>query len=185
VIPAGRPSIRPALAALLVLLVAFVAACGNAEIERVGEEGQFVEAGDAVYQVQLSRLLNGDQRPDDTLLEGQPPAAPNEQYMGVFMVIENKGDKPYTPPEGMKVIDTEHNEYESIDASQSGFGLSFEDPIEPGGVAPPPDSPAAGGPDAASLVLFKLKQVSATTNLPLEMEIPVPGEEPARIGIDL
>lgn len=144
-----------------------------------------MKVGDAVYQVQLSRLLDADQRPDDNLLAGQPPATPNEQYMAVFMVIDNRGDEPYLPPKDMKLIDTQGNEYQPLDAAESGFGLSFTDPIEPGGTAPPPDSPAQGGVDAASLVLFKLKQASATENLPLELEVPVPGERPARIGIDL
>jgi hypothetical protein len=178
-----------ALAALLALTVALGTGCGNAKIDRVGEEGRYVKVGDAVYQVQLSRLMDADQRPDDTLLEGQRPATPNEQYMGVFMVIANKGDRPYTPPKDMKVIDTQRNEYFPVNTSErdarSGFGLDFNSPIERRGVAPPADSPAAGGPDAASLVLFRLKQVSATENLPLELEIPVPGQRPSRIGIDL
>jgi hypothetical protein len=37
-----------------------------------GVEGEYINAGDALYQVQLSRLLNSEQRPDDDYLRGQP-----------------------------------------------------------------------------------------------------------------
>ena len=39
---------------LLVPLALLVASCGNTETRTDGEEGEFVHAGDAVYQVQLT-----------------------------------------------------------------------------------------------------------------------------------
>lgn len=170
---------------LFALAIAVSTGCGRAENAPNGEEGEYVQVGEALYQVQLSRLLNPGQRPDDSLLAGQPTPNPDEQYMGVFMIIENQGDQPYTPPKDMKLIDTQGQEYLPLDAAKSGFGLNFDGPIAPGGKAPPPDSPAEGGVDAASLVLFKLKQSSATENLPLELEVPVPGGQSSHIGIDL
>jgi len=84
---------RPAgvLAALLAaVLVALAAAgCGANDKKTTGSEGEYINAGEAVYQVQLSRLLNPDSRPDDNYLQGQPPLPGNEQYLGVFMTIEN------------------------------------------------------------------------------------------------
>ncbi len=160
--------------------------CGDAHLEADGAEGHYIEVGDVVYQVQLSRLLNGGSRPDDNLLEGQPAATPDQQYMAVFLIIQNKSDKPYTPPKEMTVTDTQGNEYLPQDTTESGFGLSFTDAIPPGEGAPPADSPAAGGVDAASMVLYKLKNDSATTNLPLELEIPDAGQkQPSRVELDL
>ncbi|MEX0992945.1 MAG: hypothetical protein WDZ37_03020 [Solirubrobacterales bacterium] len=179
-----RPTRIAAAIALLAALTTF-AGCGKAHLESETKEGQYTKAGDVVYQVQLTRLLNPDQRPDDNLLEGQEAPKPRETYLAVFMIIQNKSDRPYKPPSDMKVVDTQGNEHEPLDASGSGFGLSFTDAIPPGDGAPPPDSPASGGPDAASMVLFKLKEVSATDNLPLELEIPVPGEQSSRVELDI
>src|SRR6185295_8050087 len=110
-----------------------------------------VRADDAVYQVQLTRRLNPRQHPDDTLVRGQAPLSANEQYLAVFMTIKNDGSKPYQPPRTMKIVDTIGNEYLPLDATQSGFGLDFGHPLAPGELAPPPDSPGAGGPDAAAM----------------------------------
>jgi hypothetical protein len=87
----------------------------------------------------------------------------------------------------MKVVDTQGNEYFPLDTTQAGgFGLEFGQPIPPGGVAPEPDSPAGLGPNAAALVLFRVKEESVTDNLPMELEIPVEGQKnPSRIELDI
>lgn len=68
-----RPSIkRLAITSTLVLVLGVASGCGGGgELETEGEEGAFVRAGEAVYQVQLTRLLNPRQRPDDSLVRGQ------------------------------------------------------------------------------------------------------------------
>jgi hypothetical protein len=171
------------LAALVIGLLA--AGCGNNDKTTSGSEGQYIHAGDAVYQVQLSRLLNPNTRPDDDYLQGQAPLSANEQYLGVFMAIQNDGKKEYMPPSDMKVVDTQGNEYLPIQTSGSGFGLEFTDPIPPGGQAPPPDSPAAGGPEGGALVLFRVKEESATDNLPLDLRIPVAGGKESTVRLDI
>ena len=102
-----------------------------------------MHAGEAVYQVQLTRLLNTHIRPDDAYLRGQLPVQGKEQYLGVFLKIKNEGKSDYLPPRDMKVVDTVGNEYLPLDAVQSGFGLDFGEPIPPGDDVPPPDSPAS------------------------------------------
>jgi hypothetical protein len=172
-----------ALALALVLLAA--AGCGGDERKTSGEEGEYIEVGPATYQVQLTRLLNPRIRPDDALVKGQPAPSADEQYLAVFLRIENDGNKPYQPPRDMKVIDTVGNEYLPLDASQTGFGLDFGEQIPPDGTAPPPNSPAAEGPNAGALVLFKVKTESASDNLPLELEVPTGGKSPASIELDI
>jgi hypothetical protein len=174
-----------ALAAMLVALPLGTTACGSDEERTSGDEGEFIHVGDAVYQVQLTRLLNPRIRPDDAYLRGQPAATGKEQYLAVFMRIENKGDAPYQPPRDMKVIDTLGNQYLPLDATQSGFGLEFGKPIEPGEEAPPPNSPADEGPNAGALVLFRLKSESATNNLPLELDVPSGQDSGSRIVLDI
>jgi hypothetical protein len=176
--------------AFLVLLAALaiplaVAACGKDEEKTSGTEGEYINAGDALYQVQLSRLLSPDVRPDDDYLRGQPALTAGQQYLGVFLTVENDGKQDYVPPRDMKVVDTQGNEYLPIDVSATGFGLSFSEPLKHGEIAPQPDSPAASGQEGGALILFRISEVSATENLPLDLVIPVPGGKESTIRLDL
>jgi hypothetical protein len=175
-----------ALAVAAVFATLSLAACG--EEEKVeGAEGEFIHVGnDTDMQVQLTRPLNPQQRPDDTFVRGQAPLAADETYLGVFLRIENDGDEPYSPPRDMKVVDTQGNEYLPLDTVQSGFGLDFGAAVPPGDVAPPPNSPASFSPTSGALVLFRVSKEAATDNLPLVLEVPREGEEePARITLDI
>jgi hypothetical protein len=183
---ATRRKRSPAIAlALLVGALLVLAACGNDKLRSSGEEGDFIKAGPAVYQVQLSRLLNPHIRPDDDLLRGQVPPPPTEQYLAVFVRIENKGDADYKPPRDLKVVDTQGNEYLPLDATQSSFGLDFGEPIPAGDDAPPPNSPAEEGPTRGAMILYRVKNESATSNLPLELEIPTGPKSSSSIELDI
>jgi hypothetical protein len=181
------PRVIAALA-LLVLLLGFagaVSGCGSDNKKTSGSEGEFINVGDAVYQVQLTRLLNPEQRPDNDYLRGQPPLSANEAYLGSFLTIDNEGKTPYSPPRDMKVVDTQGNEYLPLGTPQSSFGLDFGKPIPPDQSAPPPNSPADGGPEGGAMVLFRIKTPSATDNLPLYLEVPAPGGKTSRIRLDV
>jgi hypothetical protein len=173
------------LAALLVLAALTVSACGASEKRSSGVEGDFIHVGDAVYQVQLTRPLNPLVQPDKVLLHGQVPASRDEEFLAVFLKISNDGKSAYAPPRDMKVVDTIGNEYLPLDASQTGFGLDFNQQISPGGEAPEPESPGAEGPDRGAMVLFRLKVQSITDNLPLTLEVPTGGKSPAQIRLDV
>jgi hypothetical protein len=174
-----------AVATVVLLAGLFGSGCGSKEEKTSGLEGELVHVNDAVYTVQLTRLLNPLIRPDDQLLRGQAPAPRDEQYLAVFLTIKNDGSEGYRPPRDMKVVDSVGNEYLPLDATQSGFGLDFAQGIAPGEDAPPPGSPAAEGPNAAAMVLFRVKMESATDNLPLELEVPTGGETSSRIELDV
>jgi len=175
-----------ALVAVALATIMALAACGADEEKLEGAEGEFITVGDADYQVQLTRLLNPQQRPDDAFVRGQATLSADEAYLGVFLRIENDGDKPHTPPRDMKVVDTQDNQYLPLDTVQSGFGLDFGSPVPPGDVAPPPNSPASFSPTSGALVLFKVSKETATDNLPLVLEIPAEGQkEPSRITLDV
>jgi hypothetical protein len=184
---APRRGLVRKIACILLVPTALLAvtSCGNSEKRTEGEEGEFVHAGDAVYQVQLTRLLNPRQHPDDTLVRGQQTLPSNEQFLAVFLKIKNDGDKGYAPPRDIKVVDSEGNQYLPLDATQSGFGLDFAEEIAPGKEAPDPNSPAASGPNGAAMVLFRVKNASATDNLPLELEVPTGGDSSSRIRLDV
>jgi hypothetical protein len=176
-----------ALVAVALAATLTLTACGADEKKESGVEGEFIRVGEDVdLQVQLTRLVNPQQRPDDAFVRGQPPLPAGEAFLGVFMKIENDGDKPYTPPRDMKVVDTQGNEYLPLDTVQSSFGLDFGTAIPAGDVVPPPGSPASFSPTSGALVLFRITEESATDNLPLVLEIPVEGQkEPARITLDV
>jgi hypothetical protein len=171
--------------ALVSVTMVFGTACGNREERTSGDEGELVHVGDVVYQVQLTRLLNPHQRPDDSYIRGQPTLPADEQYLAVFLRIENEGKESYSPPRDMRVVDTEGNQYLPLDASQTGFGLDFGEAIPPGKSAPPPNSPAAQGPASASLLLFRVKVQSATENLPVKLEVPAGANKISRIRLDV
>ena len=173
------------LSGLLVAGALLVAGCGGEKNLRSGFEGDIIHVGDARYQVQLTRPLSVGQQPDQVLLRGQPPAAANEEYLAVFLTIENKGKQAYTPPRDMKVIDTLGNEYLPLDATLTGFGLDFTQKIAPDGEAPVPDSPGAEGPDRGAMVLFRVKLTTATDNLPLELVIPSGPQLTSKIELDV
>ena len=172
------------VALLLGLIVALVAGCGEEE-KTSGSEGELIHVGDAVYQVQLSRLLNPEQRPDDEYLRGQPPLTRTQDYLGTFLTISNEGKASYSPPRDMKVVDTQGNQYLPLGTPQASFGLDFGHPIAPDQKAPPPDSPAAAGPEGGALVLFRVKSESATDNLPLYLEVPDKEVKTSRIRLDI
>ena len=171
-------------ALVLALAVALATGCGSKD-KTSGSEGEFIHVGDAVYQVQLTRLLNPEQRPDNDYLRGQAPLTAGEDYLASFITIENDGHKPYIPPRDMKVVDTQGNEYLPLGTPQSSFGLDFAQSIAPGEKAPPPGSPAEEGPDAGAMVLFRVKSESATDNLPMYLEIPAPDAKTSRIRLDI
>ena len=173
------------MALLLAVALPAASGCGSDEERTSGLEGELVHAGDAVYMVELTRLLNPQIRPDDQLLRGQAPAPRDEEYLAVFLKIVNDGSKGYRPPRDMKIVDTVGNEYLPLDATQSGFGLDFTSDVAPGKSAPPPGSPAAEGPNAAAMVLFRVKRESATDNLPLELEVPTGAKTSSRIELDV
>lgn len=177
--------LRTAAIALAAAALVAIAGCGADEEKRSGVEGEFITVGDAVYQVQLTRLLNPRQQPDMALLRGQSPPPSGQEYLAVFLTVENKGEEPYAPPRDMKVVDTLGNQYLPLDATQSGFGLDFGARLAKGAEAPPPDSPAAQGPDAGAMILFRVKTESATENLPLKLSIPAGGEETSDIELDV
>jgi hypothetical protein len=190
-----------ALALLLVAAaVAVLAGCGEEEETDV-IEGEPVELGELLYNVQITRFLNHGDPEDQGYLTGEKPPPAEQAYLGVFLTIENEGSETAEIPDGIRVVDTEGNEYEPL-PSESPFALplpgesgtagaegvvpSDEEPasVEPDGEIPEPDTIPSYGPIGGSMLLFLVDE-SVTENRPLELEIPGEAGETGRVELDI
>src|SRR5262245_19286006 len=107
-----------------VLAVAAVAAlalagCGEkSDYVRFGEtEGIYVDVGNLVYQVQLSRFLNPGDVEDHDYLRGLPAnfnTGQDEILFGVWMRVKNYTDGSLPTTDEYVIVDTEENEYRPI-----------------------------------------------------------------------
>ena len=89
----GKFGSKGALAAVAALTLALgVAACGAEEEEGRVVEGEPIELGDLRFNVQLTRFLNPNDVEDAEYVEGLSPPPLGEDYLGVFMEVENEGD---------------------------------------------------------------------------------------------
>ena len=176
----GRARLR--LAAVLLVAVALLAACGEEE-ELDVEEGEPVELGDLRYNVQLTRILNPNDPEDEAYLRGQPDARPDQEYLGVFMTVDNEGDETTELPDEMAIRDTRDNTYEPVE-SDSEFALELGAPVPAGDEVPAPDTPAASGPISGAMVLFLVER-AVTENRPIELEIPSQTGAEGRVELDI
>jgi len=175
---------RAVLAAAATAALALgVAACGE-EHESTVVEGEPLELGELSFNVQLTRFLNPDDTEDSEYLEGLAVPPPGEDYLAVFMDVENEGDEATTlPSDGeVEVEDTTGAKAEPVE-TDSLFALQLGEPIPAGGEIPTADSAAASGPVQGSFLLFLVPE-GVTENRPLELKIRSHGEEGA-IELDL
>jgi hypothetical protein len=174
---------RLALVAALLSGALGVAGCGEDEEELDVMEGEPVELGELRYNVQITRFLNPSDPEDRAYLVGQPDAGRADEYLGVFMTIENEGDSSVQLPDEMTVVDTRDNKYDPRE-SESVYALELGATLEGGDELPAPDTPAATGPINGAMVLFLVNR-SVTENRPIELEIPSSTGEEARVELDI
>ncbi|MDA0184956.1 hypothetical protein OJ997_31925 [Solirubrobacter phytolaccae] len=152
-------------------------------------EGEYVDVGNLVYQVQMSRFLNPSDREDREYLTGLPagvsPTLPgDETWFGVWMRVKNYTNETIQPAEDISVLDTEENRYEPVPLAESNPFAYNPRPLGADQVLPLPDTAAASGPIQGSLILYRLK-TDSLQNRPLKLEIEKPGSETAEIDLDL
>ncbi len=171
----SRPT-RIVLLALTALAALATGGCGNkTDTAIIAEtEGIYVSVDDLTYQVQLSRILDPASPEDKTYLSGLPEGeevTADEVWFGVFMRVENETDEELPAAEQLRIIDTQHTEFEpiEIDPEVNPFGYQPR-PIPPGELLPERNSPPSDNTIQGALVLFKVK-VQSLYNRPLELEI--------------
>jgi hypothetical protein len=169
------PAMRRRVAAIALLALAALvlattlAACGADEDSAEAAEGEPIEIAGLSYNVQITRFLNADDREDGEYLVGQPPAKPGTSYLGVFMVIQNETGDARPSATNYTVVDTLHNEYESV-ASESPYALEVGAEVPADGQIPIPNTTAATGPNQGSLLIFPVLD-DVSDNRPLTLEI--------------
>jgi hypothetical protein len=173
-----------ALAAVALAAVALLVACGEEE-ELDVVEGEPVELGELSFNVQLTRFLNPDDPEDEAYLRGQPLRSADQQYLAVFMTVDNEGDQPAELPSTMTIRDTRDNTYQPLDTA-SVYALELGTTLPAGDELPRPDTPAATGPIRGAMVLFRVDR-AVTENRPIELEIPSAstGGEQAQVELDI
>jgi hypothetical protein len=166
-----------AIALSLAVVLVGTAGCGEEEKKHV-VEGEPLELSDLKLNVQITRFLNPSDREDGNYLAGQqvPPPA-GQEYLGVFIEIDNEGSEDARLPTAadLSVVDTTGQAYEALD-SDSPFALDLGGNIDAHSEVPAPDTPAASGPTQGSIVLY-LVPSNVGENRPLELEISYRGED--------
>ena len=173
---------RPArLILLCALLVGVLAAAGCGANSETGyqvaatDEGQYLEVGGLKYQVQISRQLNPNDNEDRSYLVGlpsgtstQPPVG--EEWFGVFMRVQNDGDRTGRATSDYTITDTQGNTFRPVALGPQNAFAYRPRTMVPGDLIPLPDSAAASDPIQGSLILFKLRQ-DDLQNRPLTLKI--------------
>ena len=177
---------RPRVLTFALLLLALVAlpvlaGCGDDKETEVNE-GEPLELGDLSYNVQITRFLNPSSTEDATYLEGAPPLKEGEQYLAVFMQIDNDGDDEAVVPYPFKIVDTRGNIYVQ-DRVENDFALVPGTPIPPDGTVPGDETAARNSPIEGSMILFRIPE-TATENRPLQLQV-LGSDETGEIELDL
>jgi hypothetical protein len=145
-------------------------------------EGQPIELGGLLYNVQITRILNPSDPEDKAYLAGQKLPGPDQYYLGVFMRVENQGDASAQLASSFRVVDTVGDTFDPI-PSKSLFALKLGDTIHAGDQLPEPGSTAANGPIQGGMVLFRITG-AAIQDRPLTLEIPS-SEGSSKVTLDI
>jgi len=173
------------LAALLLIAVLALAACGDSHTRvttgtYAGESGAnapYLDVGQLIYQVQLSRQLNPYNVEDSAYLQGLPPAeaklGPGEEWFGVFLQVWNNKSRGFPAANPVTIGDTQGNVYLPVALDQTNQ-FAYRAGIVPArSRVPVLDSVAANGPTQGVLLLYKIHIVSLD-NRPLTIRIANP-----------
>ncbi len=171
-----RPMVRSVLLCLAATAALAAAGCGNKEDStNLGStEGIYVTVDDLKYQVQVSRILNPEDREDQAYLIGLPAGeepARDEVWFGIFMRVENDTERERPAADQFKIVDTQGEEFEPVELDTAINVFDYEPrPIPAGELLPKIGSAAADNTIQGALVLFKVK-TGSLYNRPLELEI--------------
>ncbi|UGS37846.1 hypothetical protein [Capillimicrobium parvum] len=183
---------RAILLAALALFALPLAACGNKEkITTHGDtEGTYVDVGQLVYQVQISRQLNPNDPEDHGYLIdlpfGQDQLAPDEAWFAVFVKAWNEGEQVAPAANNFSIVDSQGTVYHPVPIGPDNVFAYRAGDVPSGEQLPELDTAASNNPSVqGSMVLFKVKY-DTFNNRPLDLVIRAPrGQEPAVASVNL
>ena len=171
------------LATLLVLAALALGACGDSHTRVTtgtyaggsGKNAPYLNVGPLVYEVQISRELNGFSTEDAQYLEGLPKGTtaptPDQEWFGVFLWAKNQTEEAQTTIDNFEVVDTSGDVYYPIklNPALNPFAWTAQT-LQPNGTEPGPNTIASDGPTQGGLLLFKVND-SVYSNRPLTLYI--------------
>src|SRR5262245_38064789 len=165
----------PRLVVLATVLIALVAGgCGHEDEQVADNEGLYTVVDGLKYQIQMSRYMKGNDVEARESIKGLPagtaqPKA-DETWFGVWVRVQNEGDKALPAADTWEIRDTQDNTFRPIPIDTNANVFAFEKGVEvpPATVLPLSSSAAGQGPIQGSLLLFKLK-TDSLQNRPLEL----------------
>ena len=173
----------PLLAALVLALLAIgVSACGSGDPSEV-EEGEVVKIGGLKYTVIFSRYLNEHDAEDAAYLAGEKPPQEENNYFGVFLLVENTSHETRGVVNELWITDSENKKFEAVPAKNE-FAFPFGGEIEENEQLPVIDSAAQQDAIEGSVVIFELPE-AVSANRPLLLHIPGAGKETGIVKLDL
>jgi hypothetical protein len=186
---------RKTLSCLAALLAATaLAACGGLKqpTMHADSEGQNVQAGPLIYQVELSRELNPHNVEDRQYLAGLPHGTGrptgSQEWFGVWLRVQNETNRSQPATGDFRIIDTLGNVYSPIPLATSNvfaYQPRYVQGTDGQNLLPDPESAAGSGVINGSMLLFKLN-TSVYSNRPIQLEIHPPGGgEPSSVVLDL
>lgn len=166
-----------------------LSACGNADMRQTsgtyaGENGAaapYLNVGNLVYQVQISRSLNPWEAEDSAYLVGLPSDGKElqrgEMWLGVFMQVFNETKAPQQAASEVTISDAEGHVYHPIEPKHGNI-FAYRPGIVPAkGEIPAPDTAASYNATGGALLIYKIK-LESLENRPLTIHIFDP-EDPA------
>jgi hypothetical protein len=176
-------------AVLAVLAVLGVSACGDSHTKvttgtyagEAGKAAPYLNVGQLLYQVQVSRQLNPANSEDASYLQGlsasERKLEPGQEWFAMFILVLNNTNQAHIDANSFTITDTQNNTYIPL-----ALGEANQYAYRPGTVPAKGQVPKLGtvpadfGPQGA-LLLFKI-QVVSLDNRPMEVKITNP-ENPA------
>lgn len=154
-------------------------------------DGTFINAGNVVYQLQISRELNQYSPEDKSYFIGLPKNAakltPSQLWFGVFLWAKNQTNNARRTTDNFDIVDTLGRKYRPLKLNSAINPYAWTStPLTPGATQPNPNTTAGVGPTGGELLLFKLN-TSIYNNRPLALQIRAPSGHKvwATISLDL
>jgi hypothetical protein len=139
-----------------------------------GKNAPYLNVGQLLYQVQISRQLNPYNTEDAQYLLGLTPAQsklhPGEEWFGVFMQVYNETPMPHAAATDLTISDTQDNVYHPIMPGPANLFAYRGGTVPANNQIPAANTVAANGPTQGLLLLYRIK-VESLDNRPLTLKI--------------